>query len=339
MDRPLKQLQGVVPVADAVQGVGHGGGEAQRLCRLPPVDGVGGARQGAGAQGALVQALCAVLQPGHVPAEHGGVGHQVLGKGDGLGPLQVGVAGHDGGLVLFRLPAEHRLQLQQLGHDHRDLLPDVHPEVQGHLVVPGAGGVEPLARVPDPGGEQRLHVHVDVLVVGGEFHLPSLDVRQDAREPRLDGVAVRLGDDAAVREHLGVGHGAGDVLFVQPLVKADGGIELVHQLVGLFLEASAPEFHKPLFLSSRRRGEKISPPRSCDLADIVSPPPGHIENHFSPRRCTWRKYFDPSRRGRRSPVRRLVRGVARRGACSPPKSLKVSPAPAAPAPCRAGPTG
>ena len=153
------------------------------------------------------------------------------------------VAGHNGGLVLLRLAAEDRLQLQQLPHDHRDLLPDVHPKVQGHLVVAAAGGVEPLAGVADPGGEQRLHIHVDVLVVGGKFHLPRLDVRQDALEPVDDGGGVLLRDDAAVGQHLGVGHGAGDVFPVQPLVEADGGIELVHQLVGVFLKASSPKFH------------------------------------------------------------------------------------------------
>ncbi len=105
----------------------------------------------------------------------------MLGKGDGLRPLEMGVAGHDGVLVLLRLSAEDRLQLQQLPHDDGDLLPDIHAEVQRHLVVAAAGGVQALARVADPRGEQGLDVHVDVLVVGGEFHLPRFDVCQNDR--------------------------------------------------------------------------------------------------------------------------------------------------------------
>ena len=147
---------------------------------MEAVDGIGGARQGAGAQRALIQPLPTVLQPGDVPGKHLGVGHKVLGKGDGLGPLEVGVSRHDGALIPPRLLAEDPLQLQQLLHNDGDLPPDVHPKVQGHLVIPGPRGVEPLPRVADAGGEQGLHVHMDVLVVGGELHLPRLDVPENA---------------------------------------------------------------------------------------------------------------------------------------------------------------
>ena len=220
----------------------------------------------------------------------------MLGKGDGLRPLEMGVAGHHGGLVLLRLTAEDRLQLQQLPHDDGDLLPDVHPEVQGHLVIAAAGSVEPLPRVADPGGEQGLHVHVDVLVVGGECRLPRLDVCQNVLQTTGDGGGVLFGDDAAVRQHGGVGHGAGNVLPVQPLVKADGGVEFIHQQVGVFLKASAPEFHKLLFLSWQTQGEEASPPRPCGLVMVLPLPAGHIENIFG-RACTCRKYFAPAALG------------------------------------------
>ena len=257
-----QKLQGVVPVGDPVQGIAHRAGKAQVPGGHKAVDGIGGARQSAGAQGAEVQPLTAVLQPGDVPAELCRVGHEVLGKGDGLGPLEVGVAGHDGGLVLLGLAAEHRLQLQELLHDDGDLLPDVHPEVQGHLVVPGAAGVEALSRVPDPLREEGLHIHVDILVVGGEFHLSCLDISQDGLESRHDGLCVGGGDDARGPQHLGVGHGAGDILLVEPLVKLDGGVEVVDKGVGILAEPPGPEFHSSV-LSSRRRDEDSSPPRSC----------------------------------------------------------------------------
>ena len=180
----------------------------------------------------------------------------MLGEGDGLGPLQVGVAGHDGGLVLLRLTAENRFQLQKLAHDGGDLLPDVHAEVQRHLVVSAAGGVEPLASVADAGGEQGLHVHVDVLVVGGEFHLSGLHILQDGLQALQNGGHVLHGDDAAGPQHLGVGHGAGDVLPVQPLVEADGGVQFVYQVVGFLLKPATPKFHisSPFTTKAGRRG-------------------------------------------------------------------------------------
>ena len=274
------QFQGVVPVGDAVQGVAHRGVKAQVLRRLPAVNGVRGARQGAAAQGALVEALFAVLQAGNVPGKHVGVGHQVLSEGDGLGPLQVGVAGHDGGLVLLRLLAQNGFQLQKLVHDDGDLLPDVHPEVQGHLVVAAAGGVEPLAGVADAGGQEGLHVHVDVLVVGGEFHLAGLHVRQDAFQALGDGGHVLLGDDAAVAQHLRVGQRAGDVLLVQPLIELNGGVEVVDEGVGLLAEPPGPEFHR-WFLSLQTRGEeRFSVPQLWLFVSSKGAPYGGMNPHF-----------------------------------------------------------
>ena len=152
----------------------------------------------------------------------------MLGEGDGLGPLEVGVAGHHRVLVLLGLGQDGLLEVQDLVHDLPDLTAEVQPQIHGHLVVAAAGGVEPLPRRPDPLRQQGLHVHVDVLVVGGELHLPRLDVRQDSLQPGPNGRLVLPGDNAAVRQHGRMGQAALDVLPVQPAVELDGGVEIVH---------------------------------------------------------------------------------------------------------------
>jgi len=240
-DRQIaEQLDGVVPVGDRVHGVVGGLFEAQGLGGLEPVDVIGGGGQSAGPQGALVQPLQAVLQPGHVPLEHVGVGHHVVAEGGGLGPLQVGVAGHDGVGVLLGPLHQHLLQIQNLVDDDGDFLLHIQPGVHRHLVVPGPGGVQALARVADALGEQGLNVHVDVLVIHREFHLVGLDVGQDGLQAVYNGLHLVLLDDALLAQHLGVGDGAGDVLLVQPGVKLDGGVKVVHQCVCLFLKSSCP---------------------------------------------------------------------------------------------------
>ena len=237
-----QELDGEVPVGYRVHGVVGGFGKAQGGGGLEPIHRVGGGGQGARPQGALVHPLQAVLQPGHVPAEHVGVGHHVVGEGGGLGPLQVGVAGHDGVQVGLRLPDKHLLQLQHHADDLGDLLLDVEAEVHRHLVV-AAGGLEPLARVADVLGEQGLDVHVDVLVLQGELHLVGLDVGQNGLEAVDNLLRLVLLDDALSAQHGRVGDGARDVLFVHPGVKGDGGVEVVDQGIGLLLEPSGPEFH------------------------------------------------------------------------------------------------
>ena len=238
-----EELDGVVPVGDRVPGVFGGLPEAQQLGGELPVHGIGGGGQSAGAQGALVHPLQAVLQPGHVPAEHVGVGHHVVGEGGGLSPLEVGVTGHDGLQIGLGLLDQDLFQIQNLLDDHGDLFLYVQAEVHGHLIVPAAGGVEALAVLTDALGEDGLDVHVDVLVLHGELHFAALDVLQNGLQTVDDVVGVLLRDDALLAQHGGVGDGAPDVLLVQAGVKVDGGVKVVDQCVGLLLETSSPKFH------------------------------------------------------------------------------------------------
>ena len=152
--------------------------EAQQLGGQVPVHGVGGARQGAGAQGHSSIRSLAVLQPGHVPAEHDGVGHHVVGEGGGLGPLQVGVAGHDSFQIFFP-PFGSTCFRSRTSQDLVDLRAGVQPDVHGHLIVAAAGGVEALPASPMR-WVSRLRCSCGCPLSNGEPHLARLDIRQDA---------------------------------------------------------------------------------------------------------------------------------------------------------------
>ena len=141
-----------------------------------------------------------------------------MAEGGGLGPLQMGIAGHDGGQMGLGLFHQHLFQTDHILNNLGDLLLHVQPEVGGHLVVAGPGGVQPLARLADA---------LDVLVVQGELHPAALNVRQDGRQALHDFLRLVLFNDARIPQHGRVGDGSPDVLLVQPGVKADGGIEIV----------------------------------------------------------------------------------------------------------------
>ena len=85
-----------VPVAHGVEGVVEGGGEAEVGGHPGRVEGQRRARQRAGTQGRHVEPSTAVEQPVDVAGQGPAVGQQVVGEQDGLGPLQVGVAGQVG---------------------------------------------------------------------------------------------------------------------------------------------------------------------------------------------------------------------------------------------------
>ena len=180
----------------------------------------------------------------------------------GWAPLEVGVAGHDRVQIGLGLPDQHLLQVQDQADDGLDLLADIHPEVHRHLIVPAAGGVQPLARVPDALGEDGLDIHVDILVLQGELHLSGLNVGQDGLEAVNDLLGLVLLDDPLPAQHGRVGDGPGDVLPVHPGVKGNGGVEVVDQGIRLLLEPSGPQFHSIAPFASRsfavRRRKKIS---------------------------------------------------------------------------------
>ncbi len=235
-----QQLNGIIPIADPVQAVGAGGVKAQELCRLPAVDRVGSSRQRSAAKRADVHSRLAVQQSCHVPFELFPVGQQVLREGNRLRPLQMGITGHHGLLMLFGLVQDGLLEVQDLLDDLVDLPAEEEAEVHGDLIVPAAGGVEALACRADPFRQKGFHVHVDVLVVGGKFDFSGLDIGQNVFQALDDLFFVLPGDDAAVRQHGRVGDAAFDIFPVHAAVKLDGGVEIVDQRVGLFAEPSAP---------------------------------------------------------------------------------------------------
>ena len=223
-----EQFDHIVPVRDGIHGVVGGLFEAQGLGGGEAVHRIGGGGQGARAQGALVQPLQTVLQPGHVPLEHVGVGHHVVGEGGRLGPLEVGVAGHHGVQMGLGLLHQDPLQIQHLADKDGNLLLHIQTGVHRHLVISAAGGVEALARIADALGEHGFDVHVDVLVVQGELHTIPFDLGEDGLETVDDLLRLVLLDDALPAQHGGVRHGALDVLLIQPGVEPDGGVEVVY---------------------------------------------------------------------------------------------------------------
>ena len=87
--------------------------------------------------------------------------------------------------------------------------------------------MEALACVSDALGEHGLDIHVDVLVVQGELHLPRLNIFQDGLQALHNLFRLVLLDNPLPAQHLGVGDGACDVLLVQPGVKLDGGVKVI----------------------------------------------------------------------------------------------------------------
>ena len=236
------QLDAEITVGHAVQTVGAGGSKAQLLGGKLAVQRVGGTGQCAGAQRALgVHAGGGVGKALQVAQQHRGIGHERVAKGDGLGALQVGVAGHDGGGVLSGLPADDLDELHDVGLQGVAVVPQGQADVQCHLIVAAAAGVQALAGIADAGGEGLLHKGVHILGVGVDLQFAGGQIICDGGQTVEDILTVLFRDDALLGQHGGVHAAAAHILRDHALVEPDGGVEVVHAGVHRLGKAALPE--------------------------------------------------------------------------------------------------
>ncbi len=76
----------------------------------------------------------------------------------------------------FGLRQRGSIQFQQLALNVGGGFPQVEAEVQRHLVVAAAAGVQPLARIAHAGGQGLLHEGVDILGVGVDFQRAAVQI-------------------------------------------------------------------------------------------------------------------------------------------------------------------
>ena len=100
-----------------------------------------------------------------------------------------------------RLVRQGQLQLAKLIVDLVDGVADPEPEIERHLVVAGAGGVQPAAAGPDHIGQPGLDVHMDVLERAREREGAGLDLAADLVQTSGDGAGVLGAHDAGRRQH------------------------------------------------------------------------------------------------------------------------------------------
>ena len=244
-NRQVEQRLGhEVPVAHRVEGVLEPGGEAQLVRGGIGVERQRGAGEGAGAQRADVEAGHRVEEPVDVPGQRPAVGQQVVGQEDGLGPLEVGVAGEVGVARLLGPVQQHALQSQNLpSHDAQ--LPAAEEAQRGdHLVVAAAPRVQLGS---DRAGDLRgapLDGGVDVLVVGSEAEGAGRQLLAHVVQRRQQDGALLVGEHAGPLEAAHVGTRRHQVVPRQPLVEreADGERQqLLRRPVG---EPPFPECHR-----------------------------------------------------------------------------------------------
>ena len=145
-----------------------------------------------------------------------------MAEGHRLGALQMGVAGHNVACTLLGLVTKHVDKLFDLALDMLAGGTQVQPDIQRHLVVAAAAGVQPLARIADAGGQRLLDEGMHILGVGGDLQCAAVQILQNRVQTFVDIVHILLGDDTLSAQHGRVDEAALNILLDHPRVKADG---------------------------------------------------------------------------------------------------------------------
>ena len=111
------------------------------------------------------------------------------------------------------------------------LVTQIHADIQRHLIVTAAAGMQTLADIADPGNQDGFNVHMNILGVNHKLDLAVLDIAPDFAQRFYDQFRIGLGDNPLPPQHLGMCLAAQNVLPVHARVKADGRIKIIHQCI------------------------------------------------------------------------------------------------------------
>ncbi len=144
---------------------------------------------------------------------------------------------------------ERPLHPQHRRVERVDRPPRPEAEIRGHLVVPGAAGVELPGQRSDPLGEGLLEVHVDVLEGRVPGQRPRLHLGAQAVEARHERLDLVGREQARPSQPPHVGDRSGQVVEGQRTVDIDRAGEVGRQRIRRAREPPAPEPHTSLRLA------------------------------------------------------------------------------------------
>ena len=130
--------------------------------------------------------------------------------------------------------AQHMQKLLQKRGHRFNLIPQIHPDIQSHLIVAASCGMQPLPCIAKPRSQFRLHKHMDIF--GRRINSkPSIfQIIKDFAKPHTDGVCLTFFNNTLLSKHGCMGNTAHNVMLVHPAVERNGRVEIVYLFIFLF---------------------------------------------------------------------------------------------------------
>jgi hypothetical protein len=96
------------------------------------------------------------------------------------------------------------------------------------LVIPASPGVEFPTHRPDEFSQTPFNAHMDIFILGLPFVTACANVLSDGLKSPNDGLTFSRAQYSSLLQGFTVGNAAIDVIFIQTMIKADGGRECFH---------------------------------------------------------------------------------------------------------------
>src|SRR6185437_10832574 len=200
----------------------------------------GSSGDGSRAEWAEVYALASIDQAAGVALKLADIGEQPVGDEDGLGALEVRVAGHHGFACALSEVDEAGTPFAQTGEGGVDGLAHEEAHVGGDLLVAAAASVELEGEVADDPGELKLGEVVDVLGLGGFGYdrWSQCGLGENFVQTVEHGDQFGIGEDACGGDGAGMRLRGGDLLWEETPVEGEAALPLFQGLVEGLAEAA-----------------------------------------------------------------------------------------------------
>ena len=237
----MQQRGDEVAVRRRVQAVGGHAREPQPPRQLLDVDRIAGAGGRPGAERQRVGLVHDGRDAGMVAPQRRRVREEEMRREHRLGAPQVRVRRHQRSTGRRRAAGERVDQPGHLALHRRQPPPQVQPQVERHLLVAGAAGMQPPAHVARALDQLALDECVHVLVVALEERGVAPPGLQDGGQSVADGGGVRRGQHAGPRQRLGPRQAALHVVLEQAAVEGERRLEAEDGGVRRGLEPAGPQ--------------------------------------------------------------------------------------------------
>ena len=214
--------------------------KAEKLCSIGTIQRISGSCQCSRSKRTGIHSLTDIKKSVTVSAEHLKICAYMVCQSYRLCLLKVGKSRHVGVNILFHDLLQGKKKVLQLLICLIDLVADIKLHIQSYLVITASSCVKLLSGISNTVDQVCLHEAVDILILCCDLQLACFHVCKDSVQSFCDLLLFFLCQDSLFCKHGNMCLASTDILSVKFLIKGNGCVKIVNQLVRFFCKTASP---------------------------------------------------------------------------------------------------